>query len=74
MNVTLIKPPSDTDRAWAEHGARQDIVARYFAALQSRRLDVAASVWLEAAAYDSANPGSSSIVDELDSYPQQRAA
>lgn len=70
---TLRTRPSEAELAWAEHGTRQDIARRYFAALQARDLDAAANIWLEAGDYDRANPASSSLRDELD-YPDRRAA
>ncbi|MFF5445460.1 hypothetical protein [Streptomyces sp. NPDC012888] len=74
MTFTLIKTPLETESAWAEHSAREDIKHRYFAARHRGDLDTAAQVWLEAAAYDANNRRSSSLADELDDYPDRRAA
>ncbi|MEU3665771.1 hypothetical protein [Streptomyces virginiae] len=79
MNATaiaLIKKPADIETvgvetaeietAWAEHLHRNDVIRRYFAAVDKNDHDEAGFVWLEAAAYDRANPGSSPITAELD--------
>ncbi|MFI5831054.1 hypothetical protein ACIA6C_28035 [Streptomyces sp. NPDC051578] len=65
----LIKTPLETESAWAEHQVRQDIKARYFAAIHRSDLDTAAEVWLEASAYDAENRRSSSLLAELDDQP-----
>ncbi|MCY0928333.1 hypothetical protein OTB20_19450 [Streptomyces sp. H27-H1] len=74
MRFTLIKTPTETEAAWAEHQARQGIKDRYFAAVALGNLDTAAEVWLEATAYDRMNRRSSSLRDELDDQPVAIAA
>lgn len=71
MTFTLIKTPIETDLAWAEHGARREILTRY--ATARTRSEATAARW-EAIAYDRTNPGASSLVAELDAYDQTTAA
>jgi acyl-coenzyme A synthetase/AMP-(fatty) acid ligase len=72
--LTLIKQPSEIETAWAEHRYRNDVIRRYWAAVDSGDRDEAGFVWLEAAAYDRANPGSSPITAELDEQALADAA
>jgi hypothetical protein len=87
MNATaiaLIKQPADIETvevetaeietAWAEHLYRNDVIRRYFAAMHKQDWDEAGFIWLEAAAYDRANPGSSPITAELDEQALADAA
>ena len=71
MQLTLIKPPSDADLAWAEHAERQRIINAYRGA--HKRIEATAARW-EAYEYDLANPLASSLVAELDTYDQLAAA
>ena len=54
--------PSETEIAWAEHAVRERIATAYLTAVT--RADKTAARW-EAYAYDLANPGTSSLVDQL---------
>ncbi|MFE9844711.1 hypothetical protein [Streptomyces goshikiensis] len=71
---TVIEMPDTIELAWAEHEEREAIERRYFAALHAGDLDMAAAVWLDAAAYDEANPGCSPLTDVLDGQPLADAA
>ncbi|MFJ3878045.1 hypothetical protein ACIPW5_11355 [Streptomyces sp. NPDC090077] len=64
--VTPIHQPDETDAAWAEHAYRQDVVRRYYQAVEAKDRIEAAFVWLEAHAHDKANQHNSPLVDELD--------
>jgi hypothetical protein len=72
--LTLIKQPAEIDAAWAEHLYRNDVIRRYFAAVDKRDHDEASFIWLEAAEYDRSNPGSSPITAELDEQALADAA
>ncbi|MER7953866.1 hypothetical protein [Streptomyces sp. NPDC096030] len=65
MNLTLIKTPTDTDLAWAEHQIRQEIIDRFVDA--RTQTEATAARW-GAIAYDRANPLASSLLAELDTY------
>lgn len=67
MPFTLIKTPHETEIAWAEHGERARIRRAYLAA---RDPQAATAARWDAIAHDRANPGSSSLVAELDSHDQ----
>ncbi|MFJ6348641.1 hypothetical protein ACIQKB_04090 [Streptomyces sp. NPDC092046] len=71
MTFTLIKTPIESELAWAEHGARRDILTRYATA---RTRSEATAVRWDAIAYDQNNPGASSLVAELDAYDRTAAA
>lgn len=71
MKLTLIKTPTDTDLAWAEHETRQQIIDRYIDA--RTQTEATAARW-DAIEYDKANPLASSLVAELDTYDQLVAA
>jgi hypothetical protein len=72
--VTFIPQPDEIETAWVEHSYRNDVIRRYFEAIQKRDWNDVGFVWLEAAAYDKANPGSSPITDALDEQPLADAA
>lgn len=65
MSLTLIKTPSESDIAWAEHETRQRIIDAYVDA--RTQTEATAARW-DAIAYDQANPLASSLVAELDAY------
>ncbi|MCX5584260.1 hypothetical protein [Streptomyces erythrochromogenes] len=71
-HLTLIQ--AEIDDAWYEHLYRSGVIRRYFAAIDKRDWDEAGFVWLEAQAYDRANPGSSPITAELDEQLLANAA
>lgn len=72
--VTLIKQPAEIETAWAQHAYRSDVVRRYWAAVDKQNWDEAGFIWLEAAAHDKVNPGSSPITAELDEQALADAA
>jgi hypothetical protein len=72
--VTALKQPteneievteSEIEAAWMEHEYRAGVVRRYFEAVLAKDWDEAAFIWLEAGAYDEANPDCSPLLDEL---------
>jgi hypothetical protein len=71
MSLTLITFPSDVDLAWAEHAERQRIVSAYRGA--HSKADRTAARWA-AYEYDLANPGTSSLIAQLDEPSQPAAA
>jgi hypothetical protein len=79
--VTHIQQPakaeatsSEVDAAWIEHEYRLDVARRYFDAVHAQDRDEAASIWIEAGAWDKAHQGSSPLLDELDISDLQAAA
>ncbi|MGW6703585.1 hypothetical protein ACWGDE_01645 [Streptomyces sp. NPDC054956] len=67
---TLHKTPDTVESAWAEHGARHQIVVAYFGARTKAAREAARWAAIE---YDMANPGTSRLVDELDGDTAQAA-
>ncbi|RSS59810.1 hypothetical protein [Streptomyces sp. WAC01280] len=68
---TLIKMPLEAELAWAERAARLQIIDSYITARTES--EATAARW-EAVRYDRANPGTSSLVAELDAHDHQPAA
>lgn len=76
MHLTLVTDPvpayeipAEEDIAWAEHAERNRITRDYWTAFEARDLETAWAYRQEAAAYDRANPESSSLVAELVALP-----
>lgn len=69
--LAAIPYPDETEAAWAEHAERERILSAYRGA--ATRTDATAARW-EAYEYDLANPGTSSLLDELTGLNQPAAA
>ena len=69
--LAAIPYPSETEIAWAEHAERERILSAYRNA--HTKAARTAARW-EAFAYDLANPGASSLVDQLDEPAELAAA
>lgn len=79
--VTHIQQPAkaeaasyEIDAAWGEHEYRKDVARRYAEAVDAQDWEEAASIWIEAGAWDKAHRGSSPLLEELDVFGLSAAA
>lgn len=69
--LAAIPYPDETEAAWAEHAERERILSAYRSA--HTKAEATAARW-EARLYDYANPGTSRLIDQLDTSDQPIAA